>query len=308
MITQENTSNFKFLTEIDPLFFQLAKNAELSFVSDPNTCLIKVRQLGEAIAQYIFDYYGLQKTERATQSDLIYQIDREIGIDQEIKNIFHLIRKLGNSANHEFVTNHRDALTGLKTAHGLAIWFYEAFNRTSKKVVSKAFIAPKDPSEKYTILFEEKEWRENKKIDLTLWKELKAKDVCTVVQSGSTPRDNPFDQNGKVPFLKVYNIVNNKINFDYKPQYITNSIHESKLRRSIVLPNDVLMNIVGPPLGKIAIVTDQFSEWNINQAITLFRADPEYLSYKFLYYFLCEGSVVRSVTHDLKGSVGQVNI
>lgn len=152
------------------------------------------------------------------------------------------------------------------------------------------------------------DWRENKKIDLTLWKELKAKDVCTVVQSGSTPRDNPFDQNGKVPFLKVYNIVNNKINFDYKPQYITNSIHESKLRRSIVLPNDVLMNIVGPPLGKIAIVTDQFSEWNINQAITLFRADPEYLSYKFLYYFLCEGSVVRSVTHDLKGSVGQVNI
>jgi type I restriction enzyme S subunit len=128
------------------------------------------------------------------------------------------------------------------------------------------------------------------------------------VQSGSTPKNSPFDQGGSIPFLKVYNIVNNKIDFHYRPQFITKETHSTKLQRSIALPGDVLMNIVGPPLGKIALLTDQFPEWNLNQAITLFRVNPNKLNNKFLYYVLCEGGIVREVLHDTKGSVGQVNI
>lgn len=152
-----STSNFDFLQEIDPLFLQLAKTAEVTFVSDPNTSLIKVRQLGEAIMQYIVNYYDLQKADNATQIDLINLVDREIGLDHNIRNLFHLIRKLGNSANHEFVTDHGEALRGLRAVHTIAIWFYEAFNRTSKKIISKKFIAPKDPSENYRILLHDKE-------------------------------------------------------------------------------------------------------------------------------------------------------
>ena len=140
------------------------------------------------------------------------------------------------------------------------------------------------------------------------WRLYQAQEVCEKVQSGSTPKGNPFDQDGDIPFLKVYNIVDQKISFDYKPQFITSEVHKSSSRRSIVAPNDVLMNIVGPPLGKVAIVTEQYDEWNINQAITLFRADPEKLNFKFLYFVLCEGDLVRKVMPDTKGSVGQVNI
>lgn len=72
--------------------------------------------------------------------------------------------------------------------------------------------------------------------------------------------------------LKVYNIVDQKIDFDYKPQFITSETHsKGSSARSVAFPNDVLMNIVGPPLGKVAILTNQFPEWNLNQAITLFR-------------------------------------
>ena len=39
-----------------------------------------------------------------------------------------------------------------------------------------------------------------------------------------------------------------------------------------MLPDDVLMNIVGPPLGKIGIVPSTYAEWNVNQAIAIFRA------------------------------------
>jgi len=67
------------------------------------------------------------------------------------------------------------------------------------------------------------------------------------------------------------------------------------------------MNIVGPPLNKIAILPTDYPEWNLNQAITLFRT-KEYLLNTFLYYFFCEGKSVREVMGETKGVVGQVNI
>lgn len=140
------------------------------------------------------------------------------------------------------------------------------------------------------------------------WVSLKASDICQKVQSGSTPRNNPFTEFGDVPYLKVYNIVNQKIDFQYRKQFISKDIHEKKLARSIVYPNDVLMNIVGPPLGKIALVGDEYPEWNINQAITLFRVDKDIIDHKYLFYFLNEGSALNSILGDLKGTVGQINI
>lgn len=40
-------SNFTFLSEHDSVFLQLASGAEQVFAADPNTTLIKLRQLGE---------------------------------------------------------------------------------------------------------------------------------------------------------------------------------------------------------------------------------------------------------------------
>ncbi len=151
-------------------------------------------------------------------------------------------------------------------------------------------------------------WRDEKKIPSKSWEIKKANDLCIKVQSGSTPTGNPFAQNGTIPFLKVYNIVNQKIDFDYKPQYITDEVHRARSKRSIAIPDDVLMNIVGPPLGKVAILTEQYPEWNINQAITLFRVDKDKLLSGFLYHVLCEGGLVRDVMHETKGIVGQINI
>lgn len=148
-------------------------------------------------------------------------------------------------------------------------------------------------------------WREENGVSLESWVYEKAQHICDKVQSGSTPKGNPFEQNGTIPFLKVYNIVNQELNFDYKPQFVTKEQHS---QRSITLPNDVLMNIVGPPLGKVTIVTNQYSEWNINQAITLFRCNPRNLHYKFFYFVLREGRFIREIEHDLKGIVGQINI
>lgn len=148
------------------------------------------------------------------------------------------------------------------------------------------------------------EWRKGK--ELGEWNFELAQDCCEKVQSGGTPKGSNFETAG-IPFLKVYNIVNNKIDFEYNPQYVSEEIQNSQIKKSITYPGDVIMNIVGPPLNKIAIIPNDYPEWNLNQAITLFRT-KEYLSNKFLYYFFCEGSSVNSLINETKGVVGQVNI
>lgn len=139
------------------------------------------------------------------------------------------------------------------------------------------------------------------------WISIRADKCCKKVQSGGTPKGSQFSSDGGVPFLKVYNIVDQVINFDYKPQFVSQDIHASELRKSIAFPGDVLMNIVGPPLGKVAIVPEYHHEWNINQAITLFRPN-EYLDNHFLYFALREGSPYSEILEETRGSAGQTNI
>ena len=107
--------------------------------------------------------------------------------------------------------------------------------------------------------------------------------------------------------LKVYNIVHNTIDFISNPQYVSRDIHSSQIKKSISYPGDVIMNIVGPPLNKVAIIPNTYAEWNINQAITLFRP-KDYLNNKFLYYFFCEGTPVNRLVNQTRGVVGQINI
>ena len=80
------------------------------------------------------------------------------------------------------------------------------------------------------------------------WTYERADAACSKVQSGGTPREG-FIAAGGAPFLKVYNLVGQQVDFAYRPQFIANEIHHGSMRKSITLPGDVLMNIVGPPLG-----------------------------------------------------------
>jgi type I restriction enzyme S subunit len=137
------------------------------------------------------------------------------------------------------------------------------------------------------------------------WSWVRLGEICDFITKGTTPNTNKITPNGEIPYLKVYNIVNQKLNFHYKPQFIDKYTHEKELTRSIVYPDDILMNIVGPPLGKVAIVTNDFPEWNINQALAIFRP-VEIRINKFLYHYLCEGSEIRKL--QPLGVVGQDNI
>ena len=65
------------------------------------------------------------------------------------------------------------------------------------------------------------------------------------------------------------------------------------------------MNIVGPPLGKVAIIPDDYPEWNCNQAIAVFKLVLPELA-RYAYWFLRENSFLDEI--DLIGTAGQDNI
>lgn len=140
------SSNFGFLAEHDPLFVELARSAERSFSSDPNTTLIKLRQLGEALAQHLAALVGVEFDEQTTQSDLLYRLNRELSFDPSTKELFHILRIEGNKANHQFKTRHKEAIDGLRIARSLAIWFHRSFGKQGASFKAGAFIPPADPS------------------------------------------------------------------------------------------------------------------------------------------------------------------
>ena len=137
------------------------------------------------------------------------------------------------------------------------------------------------------------------------WVWCKLEDIAYVA-SGSTPEKSSFVPKG-IPYIKMYNLRNQEIDFEYKPQYITAEIHNGKLQRSRTEVGDLIMNIVGPPLGKLAIIPPSLPQANFNQAAVLIRP---YLHKDninvYLKAYLEEMSEINSIS--TKGSAGQVNI
>jgi type I restriction enzyme, S subunit len=141
------------------------------------------------------------------------------------------------------------------------------------------------------------------------WKLVKTKDVIEIINNGYTPTKQYLSEgSGEVPFIKVYNLnFDGTLNFTKNPTFIPKAIHQKDLKRSICLPGDVLINIVGPPLGKVSIVTNQYPEWNINQAIVMFRPNQKVLS-KYLSYYLQNPVTINWLEDTSKATAGQWNV
>ena len=141
------------------------------------------------------------------------------------------------------------------------------------------------------------------------WAWASALEICERVENGNTPPpDEMASGSGDVPFIKVYNLTRDgRLDFTVNPTFVSQKTHDERLGRSRVLPNDVLMNIVGPPLGKVSLVPETYPEWNMNQAIVLFRASGVVLTRYLVICLLCD-EVLRWITRTAKATAGQFNI
>src|SRR4051794_4248285 len=71
------TPNFGFLTRYNVQLARLGALAERYFPDDPNTCLIKLRQFGEVLAQLTAAKAGLFTNAEEQQSDLLRRLKFE---------------------------------------------------------------------------------------------------------------------------------------------------------------------------------------------------------------------------------------
>ena len=141
------------------------------------------------------------------------------------------------------------------------------------------------------------------------WKWVSADEVCSTITKGTTPASHLMSQDaGEVPYLKVYNLTfTGLVDFSVRPTFVSQETHSGILRRSRAVPGDVLMNIVGPPLGKVAIVPASYPEWNINQAIAIFRPLRSMRS-DFIALCLLSPLIVGAATRRAKATAGQHNL
>ena len=141
------------------------------------------------------------------------------------------------------------------------------------------------------------------------WRWARAEDICEFITKGTTPKaEKLFSASGEIPFIKVYNLTfDGTLDFSINPTFVSKETHAGELARSKVFPGDVLMNIVGPPLGKVSIVSDAFPEWNMNQAVARFRP-LEFCDRKYLSIALRTEGVLSWAVKRAKATAGQFNL
>ncbi|MGK4008930.1 type I restriction-modification system endonuclease [Sorangium sp. So ce1036] len=137
--------NFAFLAHHDPRLVVLGTQAERYFAEDPNTCLVKLRQFGEILAQRAAARLGLYTSPEDSQATLINRLRERGALDATTRQLFHDLRVAGNQAAHELRGEHHEALHQLKMARELAVWFQRSFGN-NRKFDPGPFVPPRDPA------------------------------------------------------------------------------------------------------------------------------------------------------------------
>jgi type I restriction enzyme, R subunit len=145
-VTPEVASNFGHLKAHDEQLVRLGMLAERYFPEDPNTCLLKLRQLSEALAQLVASRVGLYSSPEEKQTDLLRRLQDHGILPREVSSLFHEVRKAGNDANHKLAGDHRTALMALRLTWQLSLWFHRTFDDPGYK--SGAFQPPASPTGK----------------------------------------------------------------------------------------------------------------------------------------------------------------
>lgn len=120
---QPVSANFGFLKPHGDQLFRLVALAEHYFRTDPNTCLFKLRQFAELLAQDVAARSGLLSTPDVPFAALLGDLGRSGAMPRRALDLFHLLRLSGNEAAHRGRDDFATALTGLKIARELAAWF-----------------------------------------------------------------------------------------------------------------------------------------------------------------------------------------
>jgi type I restriction enzyme, S subunit len=93
-------------------------------------------------------------------------------------------------------------------------------------------------------------------------------EICSKIGSGSTPKGSNYSKNG-FPFFRSQNIYNEGLVYD-DIKFVSEEV-QKQMNGTIVLANDILLNITGGSLGRCALVPNDFKEGNVSQHVCIIR-------------------------------------
>src|SRR2546422_1723833 len=92
-------SNFACLQDHDAQLLRLGMLAERYFPDDPNTSILKLRQLAELLAKFVATQVGLYQSPEESQYDLLRRLQDQGMLPGEIAQFFGEVRRAGNAAS-----------------------------------------------------------------------------------------------------------------------------------------------------------------------------------------------------------------
>lgn len=109
--------------------------------------------------------------------------------------------------------------------------------------------------------------------------------ITNHISSGNTPKGGSsiYRKDG-IPFIRSQNILMNKI--DYSDIVYIDDVTHGKMRRSMLKKNDILLNITGASIGRVAVFNNEDESANTNQHVASIRLKNNNFSPIFISYFL----------------------
>lgn len=93
-------------------------------------------------------------------------------------------------------------------------------------------------------------------------------EICSKIGSGSTPKGSNYSKSG-FPFFRSQNIYNDGLVYD-DIKFVSDEV-QNQMNGTIVLANDILLNITGGSMGRCALVPEYFKEGNVSQHVCIIR-------------------------------------
>ncbi|QOY52729.1 restriction endonuclease subunit S [Candidatus Sulfurimonas baltica] len=132
------------------------------------------------------------------------------------------------------------------------------------------------------------------------WKIEKLDKFTTLVSSGSTPKggQSSYLDEGEIRFIRSQNVRMNEMDYD-GIYYISEEVY-TKMKRSQVKFNDVLLNITGASIGRTAIYKDT-TRANVNQHVCIIRL-TEQLNNEYLSFMISTDSFQNQIISNQSGA------
>jgi type I restriction enzyme S subunit len=119
------------------------------------------------------------------------------------------------------------------------------------------------------------------------WQIKKLKDISIRITKGSSPGYQGFDYQDKgIMFIRSQNICRGKLNLE-DVKYVPEDFN-LKEKKSILKENDLLINIVGTSIGRVAIADRLIEGANLNQAVAIVRLKEGYNHHFVMNYFFTQ--------------------